>query len=220
MRSFLFIRVKAIFVKMKNSVNLILISTIVLIFACQNNSKNDQIVDDQRDHDTVAVVDLTHVDTSRLASFSVDSLKMCVAFQTAANEFTTGYKLKNIATYAKYSHPTIVKMNGGLESFKRRMSELVKSDTQKFAKMLTGPVKRVEAAIDPKGNITGWYCLMPVQRWPMKGKNNEIKVQWLAGQSLDRGKTIYFVDITGIPQEKIYQLMPDYHYLLDKELNR
>jgi len=217
---FLFISLSCIFVKMKKLIRLIWGSTALLLFACQNNTKNEQVVESHRDNDTVAVVDLAKIDTSKLASFSVDSLKMCAAFQTAANEFTTGYKLKNVATYAKYSHPTIIKMNGGVEQFKKRMSELVKLDTLKFGKMLTGPVKRVEAAIDPKGNVTGWYCLMPVQRWPMNGKNNEIKVQWLAGQSLDHGKTIYFVDITGIPKEKIYQLMPDYHFLLDKELNR
>jgi hypothetical protein len=40
----------------------------------------------------------------------------------------------------------------------------------------------------------------------------------LAGQTLNMGKDIYFIDITGIPKEKIFQLIPDFHFVLDKEL--
>ncbi len=205
---------------MKKFRSICLLAFTFLLFACQNSNPNTEITEAQRDKDTVEVVDLKLVDTAKMESFSVDSLKIVAAFQTAANEFTTGYKMKNIPIYAKYLHPSIIKMNGGLEAFKKRLAMFIKEDTAQYKKMVTGPVKRVEAAIDPKGIITGWYCLMPVQRWPKFGNKNEVKVQWLAGQSLDHGKNIYFVDITGIPKEKIYQLMPDYHFLLDKELNR
>lgn len=194
---------------------------IAVLAACQGNVKEneDEGSTNNRDKDTVAVVQLNAEDTLKMESFSVDSIKMCAAFQTAANEFTTGYKMKNVPIYAKYLHPSIVKMNGGLEAFKSKIKTYIAQDTMRFSKMLTGPVKRVEAAIDPKGNVTGWYCLMPVRRWPLYSKK-EIKVQWLAGQSLDHGKNIYFIDITGVPKEKIYQIMPDYHFLLEKELNR
>ncbi len=205
--------------KMKFNYGIVLIS---LLAACQGNVKeNDAIVpSDNRDKDTVEVVKINPNDTANMESFSVDSLKMCAAFQTAANEFTTGYKMKNVPIYAKYLHPSIVKMNGGIEAFKSKIKTYIYQDTMQFSKMITGPVKRVEAAIDPKGKVTGWYCLMPVRRWPMYGNKKEIKVQWLAGQSLDYGRNIYFIDITGVQKEKIYQIMPDYHFLLEKELNR
>ena len=198
------------------------IAILVVLAACQGNgNENEEVaIENNRDKDTVAVVKINPDDTANLESFSVDSLKMCVAFQTAANEFTTGYKMKNVPIYAKYLHPSIVKMNGGIDAFKSKIKTYIAQDTMQFSKMITGPLKRVEAAIDPKGNVTGWYCLMPVRRWPMFGNKREIKVQWLAGQSLDHGKNIYFIDITGVPKEKIYQIMPDYHFLMEKELNR
>lgn len=217
---FLFAINDHIFVKMNAKYSIGLSVIMMVFFACQNNAEHSENAEIKRDNDTVAVVDIQKIDTSKMESFSVDSLKMCANFQTAANEFTTGYKLKNVAIYAKYLHPSIVSMNGGIEKFKQKLVNYVKQDTAQYKKMVTGPVKRVEAAIDPKGNVTGWYCLMPVQRWPLYGNKNEIKVQWLAGQSLDHGQHIYFIDITGIPKEKIYQIMPDFHFLLDKELNR
>ena len=194
---------------------------ISVLAACQGNLKENEADApiDNRDKDTFAVVQINPNDTAKMESFSVDSLKMCVAFQIAANEFTTGYKMKNVPIYAKYLHPSIVKMNGGLESFKSKIKTYIAQDTIQFSKMITGPVKRVEAAIDPKGKVTGWYCLMPVRRWPLYTRK-EIKVQWLAGQSLDHGRNIYFIDITGVPKEKIYQIMPDYHFLMEKEINR
>lgn len=217
---FLFVINDHIFVSMKAKYSIGLSLVILVFFSCQNNAEHSENTEVKRDNDTVAVVDIQKIDTSKMESFSVDSLKMCASFQTAANEFTTGYKLKNVAIYAKYLHPSIVNMNGGIEKFKQKLVSYVKQDTAQYRKMVTGPVKRVEAAIDPRGKVTGWYCLMPVQRWPLYGNKNEIKVQWLAGQSLDHGQHIYFIDITGIPKEKIYQIMPDFHFLLDKELNR
>ena len=217
---FLFVRNDHIFVKMKAKYSIGLSFVLLVFFSCQNNTKQPETAEIKRDNDTVAVVDIQKIDTSEMESFSVDSLKMCAAFQTAANEFTTGYKLKNVAIYAKYLHPSIVSMNGGIEKFKQKLVSYVKQDTAQYRKMVTGPVKRVEAAIDPKGNVTGWYCLMPVQRWPLYGNKKEIKVQWLAGQSLDHGQHIYFIDITGIPKENIYRIMPNFHFLLDKEFNR
>lgn len=185
--------------------------------ACQGNKKEVETVTDNRDKDTVAVIDLNKIDTSKLESLSVDSLKMCAAFQTAANEFTTGYKNKDAKIYVKYSHPAIVKMNGGIDNFIAKVGPFMKLDTFKFAKMITGPVARVEPAVDQKGKVAGWYCLMPVRRW-INNNPKDFRVQWLAGQTLNMGKEIYFIDITGIPKEKIYQLIPDFHYVMDKEL--
>lgn len=192
-------------------------AVILFMAACQGNKKAEVSVDNNRDQDTVAVVDLNQVDTAKMETLSVDSLKMCAAFQTAANEFTTGFKNKDIKVYAKYSHPAIIKMNGGMSQFLSKVGPFMKLDTFKFAKMVTGPVKRVEAAIDPKGNVAAWYCLMPVRRW-LTNNPADFRVQWLAGQTLNFGKDIYFIDITGIPKEKIFQLIPDFHFVLDKEI--
>jgi len=193
------------------------VAATMLFVACQGNKKEVEAVTDNRDKDTAVVLDLNQIDTSRLASLSVDSLKMCAAFQTAANEFTTGYKNKDAKIYVKYSHPAIVKMNGGMDKFMAKVAPFLKLDTFKFAKMITGPLARVEAAIDPKGKVSGWYCLMPVRRW-ITNDPKDFRVQWLAGQTLNMGKGIYFIDITGIPKEKIYQLLPDFHFVMDKEL--
>lgn len=189
----------------------------LLVVACQGNKKEVETVTDNRDQDTVAVIDLNQIDTTNLASLSVDSIKMCAAFQTAANEFTTGYKNKDAKIYVKYSHPAIVKMNGGMDKFIAKVSSNMKMDTFKLAKMITGPVKRVEPAVDPKGKVAGWYCLMPVRLW-ITNNPKDFRVQWLAGQTLNMGRDIYFIDITGKPKEKIYQLIPDFHFVLDKEL--
>ena len=43
-----------------------------------------------------------------------------------------------------------------------------------------------------------------------------LDVQHMAGQSLDEGKHIYFIDITGMPWEKIEQVMPDIDFLVKK----
>lgn len=160
---------------------------------------------------------MSKINISALNAFSVDSLKMVNTFQAAANEFTTGFKRKNADIYVKYMLPSLVKMSGGKEKFLKRMKSQFNSDTIKYSKMISGPVRRVEAAIDPKGNVTGWYCLMPVRSWVQGAKEDDCRLQWLAGQSLD-GKTIYFFDITGIPKEMIYRVIPDFHFLLDKEL--
>lgn len=203
---------------MKTYLKLSVVLIAVGFFSCQGNKKeaSDETVS-ARDKDTVAVIDLNQIDTASLESLSVDSLKMCAAFQTAANEFTTGYKNKDAKIYVKYSHPAIVKMNGGMDKFIAKVGPFMKLDTFKFAKMITGPVKRVEPAVDPKGKVAGWYCLMPVRRW-ITNNPKDFRVQWLAGQTLNMGKDIYFIDITGIPKEKIYQLIPDFHFVLDKEL--
>jgi hypothetical protein len=39
-------------------------------------------------------------------------------------------------------------------------------------------------------------------------------IKWMGGQSLDEGKTIYFIDITNMPPEKIMQIMPDLRIVL------
>jgi len=41
-------------------------------------------------------------------------------------------------------------------------------------------------------------------------------VKWMGGQTLDEGKTIYFIDITNLPPEKIAQIMPDLQVVLVK----
>ena len=41
-------------------------------------------------------------------------------------------------------------------------------------------------------------------------------IKWMGGQTLDEGKTVYFIDITNVPPENIMQIMPDLKVVLVK----
>jgi hypothetical protein len=41
-------------------------------------------------------------------------------------------------------------------------------------------------------------------------------IKWMGGQTLDEGKTVYFIDITNVPPENIMQIMPDLKVVLIK----
>lgn len=151
-----------------------------------------------------------------LTASQLDSFRIRRAFQVAANEFTMGYDQGNWDAFLAHLHPSITQANGGSTNFKQRLKEIKLQDTFKYERIVSGPVKSMMAMRDPKGNITGWYCLMPVRRW-LKGRpESEFQLQWIAGQSLNNGKTVHFIDVTKVPKEKIAQIMPDLIPLLDR----
>ena len=155
-------------------------------------------------------------DTLGLDEYGKDSLKMCVAFQLAANKLSRAYMEKDVLTYSSFTPPEILKMYGGPEKYRSRVKELLSQDHVEFDHIISGPVKRVQAAVDNDGFAHGWYCLMPVRNYIKK--DGKMEMQWLGGQTLDGGKTIYFLDITGKPKEQILQIMPDLvHFVLDQE---
>jgi len=163
--------------------------------------------------DTIPTGDMV---TGDLSATELDSFRMRRAFQVAANEFTMGYDKGDWDAFLAHLHPSITNSNGGSTNFKQRLKEIKLQDTFKYERIVSGPVKSMMAMRDSKGNITGWYCLMPVRRW-LKGRpESEFQLQWIAGQSLNNGKTVHFIDVTKVPREKIAQIMPDLIPLLDR----
>ncbi len=163
--------------------------------------------------DTIPTGDMV---TGDLSATELDSFRMRRAFQVAANEFTMGYDKGDWDAFLAHLHPSITNSNGGSTNFKQRLKEIKLQDTFKYERIVSGPVKSMMAMRDSKGNITGWYCLMPVRRW-LKGRpESEFQLQWIAGQSLNNGKTVHFIDVTKVPKEKIAQIMPDLIPLLDR----
>ncbi len=163
--------------------------------------------------DTIPTGDMVSGD---LSATELDSFRMRRAFQVAANKFTMGYDKGDWDAFLAHLHPSITNSNGGSTNFKQRLKEIKLQDTFKYERIVSGPVKSMMAMRDSKGNITGWYCLMPVRRW-LKGRpESEFQLQWIAGQSLNNGKTVHFIDVTKVPKEKIAQIMPDLIPLLDR----
>ena len=163
--------------------------------------------------DTIPTGDMV---TGDLSASELDSFRMRRAFQVAANEFTMGYDKGDWDAFLAHLHPSITNSNGGSTNFKLRLKEIKLQDTFKYERIVSGPVKSMMAMRDAKGNITGWYCLMPVRRWIKGRPETEFQLQWIAGQSLNNGKTVHFIDVTKVPKEKIAQIMPDLIPLLDR----
>lgn len=146
-----------------------------------------------------------------------DSLRMHVAFQLAANELSGAYINKDAATYAKYTMPSIIKANGGETTYKQKLDMVFKDPgTPSYFKVLSGPLQRTKAKLDDQGYLQGWYCLLPVRMYRTEAGKTLQDIKWMGGQSLDEGKTIYFIDITNLPPEKIAQIMPDLQVVLVK----
>ncbi|MFM6953049.1 MAG: hypothetical protein ACKOXR_07940 [Bacteroidota bacterium] len=146
-----------------------------------------------------------------------DSLRMHVAFQLAANELSGAYINKDAATYAKYTMPSIIKANGGEATYKQKLDMVFKDPgTPSYFKVLSGPLQRTKAKLDDQGYLQGWYCLLPVRMYRTEAGKTLQDIKWMGGQSLDEGKTIYFIDITNLPPEKIAQIMPDLQVVLVK----
>lgn len=157
-------------------------------------------------------------DTVGLDDYGKDSLRMSIYFQRAANALSQAYLTKDVPTYCKYSAPVLVNAAGGMSAYMQRVREKVFDNNYlTYDRLVTGPAKRIGAAIDDQGYAHGWYCLMPVRRFRHEGGKEIMEVQWLGGQSLDMGKHIYFLDVTGKPREAILQVMPDLRLILDQE---
>ncbi len=153
-----------------------------------------------------------------LTASELDSFRIRRAFQSSAKNFNEAFRNGNFDEFLNYLHPSIVAANGGRSSFKNRLKEIYNAnDTARYRQTLIGPVSQMIGVRDPKGNLTGWYCTMPVRRWLKGAPEQEFQLQWLGGQTLNAGKNCYFIDITQIEKEKIYQIMPDFRYLLENQ---
>ena len=153
-----------------------------------------------------------------LTASELDSFRIRRAFQISAKNFNDAFRRGNFDEFLNYLHPSIVAANGGRAAFKGRLQEIYNAnDTALYRQTLIGPVSQMIGVRDPKGNLTGWYCTMPVRRWLKEAPDQEFQLQWLGGQTVNAGKNCYFIDITQIEKEKIYQIMPDFRFLLENQ---
>lgn len=146
-----------------------------------------------------------------------DSVKLSIAFQRAANELGIAYLNKDVNGYAKFCLPAIEKMAGGPAGYRAKLQSIFQDKTAtQYFKILSGPIQRTRASLDDQGYLQGWYCLMPVKMFRREAGKVMEDIKWMGGQTLDEGKTIYFIDITNVPPESIMQIMPDLKVVLVK----
>lgn len=157
--------------------------------------------------DTVVPVDLK--DTAKLDMMGKDSLRMMQAFQLAANRYSQAFLAKNTAICAEYALPAMIKAYKGEENYKNRLQQFFQTDPIQPERIVAGPIDRIGVKLDKEGYGYGWYCIMPVRRYLTQNGKKVVDIQYMAGQTLDEGKKIYFIDITGMPLGKIQMLMPD-----------
>lgn len=206
-------------------------TAIALLFSCQNGNKDQSSPTDSNSHSLVdpmpnnpaQTIDSIQTpnlkDTAGLDEYAKDSLRMAIAFQIAANDLSRAFRNKDVIAYCKYSPPTLIKMFGGIEKYRSRVKESFEKNPVAFSRILSGPVKRVKAALDDDQYAHGWYCLIPVRRFTVENGQEVMEMQWLGGQTLDEGKNICFLDVTGKTREQIMQIMPDLRFVLDEETN-
>ncbi len=135
-------------------------------------------------------------------------------FEKAAKAFMDCYREARFAEFVQYMHPTVVKVYGGDLAFIDQLKKSKAQDKQRYRKWESGPLEAFTAVRDPKGLVTGYYCVVPIKRWLEGSSESEYQLQWLGGQSLD-GEKFHFVDITDGDKGMIYRIMPDMRYLLE-----
>lgn len=143
----------------------------------------------------------------------LDSLRVRKKFNESAQNFWDAYKDGNFDIYVRYLHPTIIRSLGGTAEFKRRAKAMKAQDPYEYDEVMVGPVDSMSSARNERGDITGWYCVMPIRRWVKGAPADQYQLQVLAGQTTDHGKNCVFADITNMPKEKILLLMPDMRFL-------
>jgi len=135
-------------------------------------------------------------------------------FERAAKAFMDSYREARFAEFVQYMHPAVVKAYGGDLAFIDQLKKSKAQDKQRYRRWESGPLEAFTAVRDPKGLVTGYYCVVPIKRWLEGTSEAEYQLQWLGGQSLD-GKNFHFVDITDGDKGMIYRIMPDMRYLLE-----
>lgn len=157
-------------------------------------------------------------DTAGMPEYNKDSLRMAIAFQRAANQLCGVLKNKDAEGYLKYTPPAVLKVFKGQTSlYLAKLREGFAAEAGTTDRIVAGPMKRVSAALDDQGYSHGWYCLMPVRRFVTTNGKRVMEMQWFGGQSLDEGRTCYFLNVTNIERNKILSLIPDLRFVLDLE---
>ncbi len=183
------------------------------------NSNSDPYVNAAPGSETPAgIAPLKYTDTLKFSDpLAKDSVKLSIAFQRAANELGTAYLNKDVNGYAKFCLPAIEKMAGGPAGYRAKLQAIFQDKkVSQYFKILSGPIQRTKASLDDQGYLQGWYCLMPVKMFRREAGRVLEDIKWMGGQTLDEGKSVYFIDITNVPPENIMQIMPDLKVVLVK----
>lgn len=156
-------------------------------------------------------------DTTHFSAEKKDSLKVAIAFQKVANDMGRAYVAGDAKGYLKYVLPSLMQLQankmGSMEKVIERYEALIDQDQGKIKKILTGPSYLLGEIINDKKQSAGWYCLMPTRTFENSG---EVREGWLAGMTLDKGEHVFYLDITQVPSDKVFTLMPDLKYLTDE----
>lgn len=208
--------------KKRNKLIFAIVVAIALLWGLwewSNHRKESQLAEQRILENTIVgdtVVPVSLADTVGLELIEIDSIKMLSAFQRAANRYSQAFLAKNAEVCAEYALPAMIQANGGIEKYKNKLNAYFARDPIVPDRVIAGPVERIGPKLDKEGYGHGWYCIMPVRRYITVEGKQMLDVQHMAGQSLDEGKHIYFIDITGMPWEKIEQVMPDIDFLVKK----
>ncbi len=197
---------------------LFVLITLFIFGACGDSSTNSETTE-INSGDTVKTEkpngkdDLQQPQIEGIAPEKLDSLRVRKKFNQSAQSFWDAYVENNFDIYVRFLHPTIIRSLGGTEEFKKRAKAMKSQDPYDYDKVVIGPVDSMSAARNERGDITGWYCILPIRRWVKGAPDNQYQLQVLAGQTTDHGKNCVFADITNTPKEKILLLMPDMRFL-------
>jgi len=213
-----FFYAKGYFRKMKSSNLLVGIITLMILAAC-GDSDNESIGASEETQDSVVSEpsakkeEIQQPKIEGISPIKLDSLRVRKKFNESAQNFWDAYKDGNFDIYVRYLHPTIIRSLGGTEEFKRRAKAMKAQDPYEYEEVMVGPVDSMSSARNDRGDVTGWYCVMPIRRWVKGAPADQYQLQVLAGQTTDHGKNCVFADITNMPKEKILLLMPDMRFL-------
>ena len=203
---------------MKSKSFLLILITLFILGACGDPSTNSEtteiikgdtmITEKSNGNDDIQQPQIEGISPEKL-----DSLRVRKKFNQSAQAFWDAYVKNNFDIYVRYLHPTIIRSLGGTEEFKKRAQAMKSQDPYDYDEVMVGPVDSMSAARNERGDITGWYCILPIRRWVKGAPDDQYQLQVLAGQTTDHGKNCVFADITNTPKEKILLLMPDMRFL-------
>ncbi len=148
----------------------------------------------------------------KLTGFDKDSALMRIAFQQQANAMNRAYMAADYNAYVNYILPSLVKKQGGKAALISKLGSEQKANPLNFEYIKSGPIDDLGEVIDEKENSSGWYCLMPHKSAINTNGNIAQARGYMIGYSPDK-KNFYFIDISRIPDEKVFFILPDLQYI-------
>lgn len=186
---------------------------IALIFGCSGEQGAEKEGSKQAQEYPLNPNDNSASNQMTMVDEPVSTEKMIEKFENAATQFTNAYRSGDYKTYINYLHPALIESQGGKDKCLKTLEANPDNTIESYRKWKIGPVRSITDVKDKDGKRTGWYCVLPITKWPKNAPDSVAHQQWMAGQSLDDGQHCYFMDITGKEEGQAYQIMPDLRYL-------